>query len=57
MAGLPAHGTPSIDEYEFMTEASRASRMAAANGSAYTSRSSRGPRCTGAWFIPPSDMA
>ena len=34
MAGLPAHGMPSIDEYEFMTDARPASRMAAANGSA-----------------------
>jgi hypothetical protein len=55
MAALPAHGTPSTEEYEFMTEARPASRMAAANGSAYTSRSSRGPRWTGAWFMPPSE--
>ena len=40
-----------------MIDARPASRMAAANGSAYTSRSSRGPRCTGAWFMPPSDSA
>ena len=37
-----------------MIDARPASRIAAANGSAYTSRSSRGPSCTGAWFIPPS---
>ena len=30
-------------------------RMAAANGSANTSRSSREPMCTGAWLRPPSE--